>query len=106
MTTGKNFGQRLKRLRTARRLRVVDLGYAAGVTEGAIRQMESGQTKGASLVIGLRLAKLLGVTPDYLAYGTDGSADDQGTMRLFLARLDEHEHRLAKVERRLTTREG
>ncbi len=75
-----NFGQRLKRLRTARRLRVVDLAYAAGLTEGAIRHMESGQTKAATMLAGL------------------------GAVRLFLARLDEHEHRLADIERRLEGR--
>jgi hypothetical protein len=52
------------------------------------------------MLAGLRLAKLLAVTPDYLASGTEGSDDDRGAVRLFLARLDEHEHRLADIERR------
>ncbi len=101
MTTTESFGQRLKRLRMERGLRVTDLAYAAGLTEGSIRQMESGQTKAVTLVAGLRLAKLLGVSPDYLATGSEGSDDDQGAVRLFLVRLDEHEHRLAEVERRI-----
>jgi hypothetical protein len=45
------------------------LAHAVGVTEGAIRQMESGQTKAASFVFGLRLARVLDVTPWYLATG-------------------------------------
>ena len=51
------FGQRLRRLRTARGLRVLEVAYAAGITEGAIRQMGSGSTKGASLVVGLLLCR-------------------------------------------------
>ncbi len=92
------FGDRLKRLRKARGLRVLDVAYAAGITEGAIRQMEAGQTKGASLVVGLRLAKMLGVTPDYLATGGEGSADDAGLLRVILGRLENQERRLAAVE--------
>jgi transcriptional regulator with XRE-family HTH domain len=99
MTTGtESFGKRLQRLRKARGLRVVDVAYAAGITEGAIRQLESGTTKGATLVVGLRLAKLLGVTPDYLATGAEGGADDAGPLRVVLARIENHERRLAAVE--------
>jgi transcriptional regulator with XRE-family HTH domain len=53
------FGKRLKRLRAARGLRVVGLAHAAGITEDAIGQMEGEQTKGASLVVDVRLAKML-----------------------------------------------
>ena len=49
------------------------LAHAVGVTEGAIRQMESGQTKSASFVIGLRIADALGVTPWFLATGEDAA---------------------------------
>lgn len=80
------FGDRLKRLRKARGLRVMDVAYAAGLTEGAIRQMEGGQTKG--------------VTPDYLATGTEGGADDAGLTCVVLARLDDHERRIAALDRR------
>jgi transcriptional regulator with XRE-family HTH domain len=95
------FGQRLKRLRAARSLRVLDVAYAAGITEGAIRQMESGVTKGATLAVGLRIAKLLGVSPEYLATGTEGSDDDAGVLRVILGRLNDHERRLAEAERRV-----
>jgi transcriptional regulator with XRE-family HTH domain len=63
------FGERLRRLRLSRTLSCAQLAQRVGVTEGAIRQMESGQTKMASFVIGLRLAKELGTGPWYLAYG-------------------------------------
>lgn len=65
------FGERLRALRTRKRLTPSALAYAVGVTEGAIRQMESGQTKIASLIVGLRLADFLGVTPWFLATGSD-----------------------------------
>jgi transcriptional regulator with XRE-family HTH domain len=98
MSTEESFGERLRRLRLARGLRVLDVAYAAGITEGAIRQMESGQTKGASLIVGLRLSKMLGVSPEYLASGTEGSADDQGLLRVILGRLEDHERRLGLLE--------
>ena len=100
MDASETFGQRLKRLRTVRGLRVLDLGYAAGITEGAIRQIESGQTKSASLLAGIRLAKLLGVSAEYLATGTESRADDDGLLRVLLDRLDNHERRLAAMEAR------
>ena len=50
------------------------LAHAVGVTEGAIRQMESGQTKSASFVVGLKLARVFEVTPWYLATGEDAEA--------------------------------
>jgi transcriptional regulator with XRE-family HTH domain len=98
MTTTESFGQRLRRLRTARGLRVLEVAYAAGITEGAIRQMEGGQTKGASLVVGLRLAKLLSVSPDYLASGTERTDDDTGLTRTILSRLNDHERRIIQAE--------
>jgi transcriptional regulator with XRE-family HTH domain len=70
------FGRRLRRLRLARGLSCSQLAYRVGVTEGAIRQMESGQTKIASFVVGLRLAKELGTTPWYLAHGPSSAEHD------------------------------
>ena len=69
------FGRRLRRLRLACGLSCTQLAYQVGVTEGAIRQMESGQTKIASFVVGLRLARVLDTTAWYLA---NGNADDRG----------------------------
>ncbi len=71
------FGERLRRLRTARMLSCAQLAQRVGVTEGAIRQMESGQTKMASFVIGLRLARELGVDAWLLANGRGEHADDE-----------------------------
>jgi transcriptional regulator with XRE-family HTH domain len=81
-----SFGERLKSLRTRRRMTPSALARAVDVTESAIRQMESGQTKSASFAVGLRLARALGVTPWFLATG-DEKADtarpgDASTLRL------------------------
>ncbi len=93
------FGRRLRRLRLARGLNCSQLAYRVGVTEGAIRQMESGQTKIASFVIGLRLAQELGATAWYLAVGgdRDRESDDSLTRRVAALErrisllIDEHE---------------
>jgi transcriptional regulator with XRE-family HTH domain len=65
------FGERLRALRTRRRLTPSALAHAVGVTEGAIRQMESGQTKTPSFMVALKLAHVLGVTPTFLGTGRD-----------------------------------
>ena len=70
-----SFGERLRRLRVARGVSCAQLAHRVGVTEGAIRQMESGQTKMASFVIGLRLAKELGTGAWYLANGVSDDAE-------------------------------
>lgn len=88
------FGERLRRLRIARGLSCAQLAHRVGVTEGAIRQMESGQTKMASFVIGLRLAKALGTGAWYLANGIPDDADDQSDADALLLRVAALEHRL------------
>jgi transcriptional regulator with XRE-family HTH domain len=88
------FGRRLRRLRLARGLSCSQLAYRVGVTEGAIRQMESGQTKIASFVIGLRLAEELGTTAWYLAVG---GTDDRAR-----GEADSLMQRVAVLERRVS----
>jgi len=90
------FGRRLRRLRLARGLSCSQLAYQVGVTEGAIRQMESGQTKIASFVIGLRLAEELGTTAWYLAVG---GPDDRARER---ESDDSLAQRVAALERRIS----
>lgn len=65
------FGERLRRLREASNLSPGELSHRVGVTENAIRQMELGYTKSASLTIGIRLADALGISAHYLATGRD-----------------------------------
>ena len=91
-----SFGERLRRLRLDRRISCAQLANRVGVTEGAIRQMESGQTKMASFVIGLRLAKELGTDPWFLANGVaDGDEPKTGADALAL--------RVAALEQRLSS---
>ena len=66
---GEYFGERLRRLRIEHGLSCSQLARRVGVTEGAIRQMERGQTKIASFVVGLRLARELDADAWYLATG-------------------------------------
>jgi transcriptional regulator with XRE-family HTH domain len=60
------FGKRLRQRREELKLTVGKLAQLAGLTEGAIRQMESGQTKNAILPNGLMIAHVLGVSPWWL----------------------------------------
>ncbi len=71
------FGERLHRLRLRRQLTLTELAHAVGVSESAVRQMEKGQTKSASFIVGVRLAKKLGVTAEYLALGTGVSSEKE-----------------------------
>jgi transcriptional regulator with XRE-family HTH domain len=76
------FGERLRTLRERRKMTVSQLAIAVRITEGAIRQMESGQTKSASFITGLRLASTLEVTPWFLATGqSDGAAETAKSRR-------------------------
>jgi len=90
------FGERLRRLRRERAVSCAELAQRVGVTEGAIRQMETGQTKMASFVIGLRLARELGVDAWYLANG-DAPRDGEPVASASLAA------RVAALEARITT---
>lgn len=63
------FGERLKRLRIEKGLTHTQLAYRVGLTEGAIRQMESGAIKTATFPVGMKIAKVLKVNPSYLALG-------------------------------------
>ncbi|HEX3466981.1 MAG TPA: helix-turn-helix transcriptional regulator [Candidatus Elarobacter sp.] len=67
-----SIGERVRALRTRLRLTPNDLAHAAGVSEPAIRQIESGQTKSPSFAVGLKLAHALAVTPWFLLNGRDG----------------------------------
>lgn len=64
-----SFGERLRRLRKERALTVAALAKMVGVTDSAIRQIESGESKSASFAVGLRLAQVLEVDPFVLAFG-------------------------------------
>jgi transcriptional regulator with XRE-family HTH domain len=107
-TTGprEHFRERLRRLRTERKLSVTQLGFAVGVTEGAIRQMESGQTKWPALPVAIRMAYVLGVDPRDLAFGdSDGTDLAPDATPIPRSRIDVIESALASIEARLTALE-
>jgi transcriptional regulator with XRE-family HTH domain len=94
------FGDRLRRLRLAADLTPSALAHEVGVTEGAIRQMESGQTKSASLVVGLHLADVLGVDVRYLALGEDaGGRSSAKAPQTVSERVTALEKRVAALEK-------
>ncbi|HEY4439950.1 MAG TPA: helix-turn-helix domain-containing protein [Candidatus Elarobacter sp.] len=95
------FGDRLRALRTRRRLTPSALAHAVGVTEGAIRQMESGQTKNASFLVGLRLARHLGVSPWYLATGAEEEDDATGGDGALIDAVEKLTLQLHAIDRRL-----
>jgi transcriptional regulator with XRE-family HTH domain len=90
--TSETLGERLARLRSERRLSIAQVARAARTTEGTIRHLESGRSKGPALMTGLRLAKTLGVSAWYIAAGRDGDPEEMGSRSL--------ERRVEELERR------
>jgi transcriptional regulator with XRE-family HTH domain len=103
-----SFGERLRSLRTRRHLTPSSLAHAVGVTEGAIRQMESGQTKSASFLVGLKLANVLGVTPNYLATGRDAPPETESPSpeRSVVATLERLSVQINAIDRRVKSLEA
>jgi transcriptional regulator with XRE-family HTH domain len=74
-----------------------DLAFRVGLTEGAIRQLESGRTKSPSFSIGLKLSAVLDVDPWELSVGPQQpGARAGGSLKDRVARL---EARMDAVER-------
>jgi len=88
------FGQRLRRLRDERGLSVVELASAVGASQGALRQLESGNIKTPSFLLGVRLAIQLNVDPHYLALGEGSSMTE---------RFEVLERRLTKLEQKVAS---
>ncbi len=89
---GETFGDRLRRLREAAGFSIKTLAEEAGVTEGAIRQLETGGVQNPSFAVGLRIATAVKADPYELAFGGAGT----GSVA----------ERLAKIEARLARLEG
>lgn len=96
------FAQRLRRLRTGMSLSTSDLAYRVGLTEGAIRQMESGRTKSASFTVGLKLSEVLNVDPWMLATGVGQKQEAREPQSVSTKeRLAKLEARMERIERAL-----
>lgn len=85
------FAERLRRLREERGFSKVEVAKRVGLTEGAIRQLESGRTKDPRFTEGVKLAELFRVTPHYLALGDGLPPPSRPDM----------DRRMKEVERRL-----
>jgi transcriptional regulator with XRE-family HTH domain len=59
-------GERLRRLRQARKLTVRELGKLANVRPATITQLETGKTLSMNTDTAVRLCRVLGVSADYL----------------------------------------
>jgi transcriptional regulator with XRE-family HTH domain len=103
-----DFGDRLRTLRTRRHLTPSALAHAVGVTEGAIRQMESGQTKSASFLVGLKLSHVLGVSAWFLATGRDAPPESESPVqdRAPLALLERLSVQVSTIDRRVKALEA
>lgn len=88
------FADRLRRLREDQGFSIAVLADEVGVSEGAIRQLETGNVKSPSFAIGLRIAHRLGVDPYYLATGEGSHVDERITVL---------ERRLIKLEKQITS---
>ncbi|HYW54259.1 MAG TPA: helix-turn-helix transcriptional regulator [Candidatus Elarobacter sp.] len=100
------FGERLRSLRTRRQLTPSALAHSVGVTEGAIRQMESGQTKSASFLVGLKLAQVLGVTAWFLATGRDNPETESPSPDRSAAQLERLSLQITAIDRRVKALEA
>ena len=105
------FATRVRRLREDRNLTPTQLAFVCGVTEGAMRQIERGQTKRASLDVGIRMAAVLGVEPRYLAFGDgDGTQEPAVKAKPWVVavphgRIDEVETQVTAIRSRLDSLE-
>ncbi|MDB5069589.1 MAG: hypothetical protein JWM87_700 [Candidatus Eremiobacteraeota bacterium] len=87
----------MRRIREEKALNIPDLAAAVGASPGALRQIEAGQIKNPSMVLGVRIANALGIDPLHLALGEHSSLNE---------RFDDLDRRLRKVERRLAETTG
>jgi transcriptional regulator with XRE-family HTH domain len=85
-------GERVRKHRTRLGYSIADLAAIVGVTEGAIRAIETGAVAAPSFFLGLRFADTFGVDPCDLAYGKSGPLSEQVT--LLRRRVDAIEKRL------------
>jgi len=72
MSNQTNFAERLKKLREDKELTPFDLSQKCGIREQNIRLYEKGRTP-HSLSVYKKIAKPLGTTPEYLAFGTQST---------------------------------
>ncbi|MBV8369504.1 MAG: helix-turn-helix domain-containing protein [Candidatus Eremiobacteraeota bacterium] len=62
-------GERIREARVAKGLSVGQLSQRIGITEDALRKIESGNTQQPAFVVGLRIAAEVTVNPFFLGFG-------------------------------------
>jgi transcriptional regulator with XRE-family HTH domain len=102
------FSERLARLRSERQMSVSELARAVRLSEGAIRNLERGVTRGPSVFVAFRLARALGVSVSYLAFGTEGEPEEtESHWRAAVVEVQEHQAlEIAALNRRVSSLEA
>jgi transcriptional regulator with XRE-family HTH domain len=93
------FGQRLRRLRDAAGLTIIDLATVVGCAEGTIRQIENGHVKSPSMILGVKIADALHADVRFLALG-DNAVPVGERLAALEAQVKTMDARLKAVERR------
>lgn len=75
-------GPRIKRLRNAKRMTADALARSCGITENAVRKLESGDSKEPRFTTGLKIASTLGVNPQTLIDGRSRPSSAQAVTDL------------------------
>lgn len=91
-------GQRIKELREKKGLTPTQLAAKARVTDGAILQLESGETREPRFTTGLRIARALDASPFFIAFGTQRGETEPDAERELLLEIV---RRLDAIEKRI-----
>jgi predicted nucleotidyltransferase len=93
--TGSELGLRVKELRRRSGLTAAALARCVGVTENAIRKIESGASKEPRFSTGLRIARALGVEPAAILGNTTGENEEHASPDLARILRSIRDHRSA-----------
>lgn len=83
-------GVSIRHLRKRAGISAMELATRAGVSESAIRKVESGDSKEPSFRVGVRIAKALGVSAELLAGEPTGAETASASLPWVLRTLREH----------------
>lgn len=83
-------GRRLRSYRRICGLTASELAAKSGVSENAIRKIESGHSKQPSFATGVRIAEALGISPRTLAFGEMTPDGEPPNLAVALARMREN----------------
>ncbi|MDQ2679466.1 MAG: XRE family transcriptional regulator [Candidatus Eremiobacteraeota bacterium] len=87
-------GERVRAYRKSRGLTAAGLAAKSGVSENAIRKIESGNSKQPSFVTGVRIADALGLSPRILAFGEAARREEIPELASLLRKMRERRREL------------